>query len=1087
MILMFVFNAVHFIIILTYCVKPLQPVLMARLKNPYVYVATTDVIVLPEDYEIEFAKPIATKPSGSHNQFYYYSVQSTYPSKSNERIDSDVRKKQILISSKLKGKTIHVTRTVDSRIQDTSKKSVRYAYKIDTDTKHKYDKIGFEPWPALHVSNYDEITSSTEPLTSPNIVTTSRPTKTWRSYFPTRRSDVNDYSDILSLWTSTHREHRIQYHHNTRYPTPVTKSNEYNNLLINRPTISPRTNEKFHVATRKKSKYLENYRNIMDMPSVSMPHYSELELFNIRYSSDKTTRYKKPYSIDSAEDEVIRKSESKIHKKPSILEMDEYRSKDKVIYREPVAEIIYERRTHPTKQINKKQYLTKPKEYAIERQDFKTIYYYDPTRSTLGHSTEKVFGGLYFTDRIRGKFEEPATELVVEFRKTLPSEHISHKDNKYTVHKSREREKYTQSAKKSLSYRKTLSSKKYASKSDFEERKYGLFTSEMPRHKKPKNFKSNESRKFYSTERKHSVKNIPTELFSFHIDEHFENFYDTSSTKTYKITNYKHPYFIEMDEVRRVHSTNEPHHGAVYTTNIPHHKEVCTSNRPHHVEVYSTNRPHHGEIHSTNRPHHAEVQSTNRPPHGEVPLNDKPHYGGANHTNRPRPVSVHSSNRPYHGESFSNVRLHYEGGYSNDNISSNDPLKSSNDRPHHGKVYSNVRLHYEEGYPNDITTSSSDRSEHGEGYTNVRPHYEGGYYNDITSTNDRPEQEEVYSNLRPHYKGVYPIDITTSSSYRPFHEEVYSNLRPYYEGVYRNDITTTSSDRPDQGEGYSTVRPHYEGVYSSDIMTFPSDRPYHGEVHSNVRPHYEGGYSIDRPHHEGDYTTDRSHPEQVSDTQKPYPINMKEYDENLADIFKNYQPVTSADDPLHINLLNPTPTISGSNDSTFDSMYLMSVLGNKTDKCYTCGMDEVDYTSENCYLVFEHTDRTFKYKMRSYKSKCSGKTFIGGCFKRFLDIGHYYSERGCRQFPPAQGRSFASSRYASIERMLLRTDEGCTVSPAATLVPFSRSVLLYARFHVCVCTKNYCNNSSMLSGNLMFYFILIYFFLSNKCFIISII
>ncbi|KAF9797353.1 hypothetical protein SFRURICE_006335, partial [Spodoptera frugiperda] len=898
----------HCIVSSSNCVIPLQPVLMARLKNPYVYVATTDVIVLPEDYEIEFAKPIATKPSGSHNQFYYYSVQSTYPSKSNERIDSDVRKKQILISN-------------------------------------------------------------------------------------------------------------------------------------------------------------------------------------------KTTHYKKPYSIDSAEDEVIRKSESKIHKKPSILEMDEYRRKDKVIYREPVAEIIYERRTHPSKQNNKKQYLTKPKEYAVERQDFKTIYYYNPTRSTSGHPTEKdVFGGLYYTDRIRGKFEEPATELVVEFRKTLPSDRISYKDNKYSVHKSGEREKYTQSAKQSLSYRKTLSSKKYASRIHFEETKiYDLFTLEMSRHKKPKHFKSNESRKFLTTERKHSVKNIPTELFSFNNDEHFENFYGTSSTKTpYKITNYKHPYFIEMDEVGRVHSTNEPHHGEVSTTNRPQHKEVSTTNRPHHeevystnkpthAEVYSTNKPTHAEVHSTNRPHHAEVQSSNRPTHEEVPLKDKLHYEGPNYTNRPHPVSVHSSNRPYHGESFSNVRLHYEGGYSNDN------MPSSNDRPHHGKVYSNVRLHYEEGYPTDTTTSSSDISEHEEGYTNIRPHYEEGYSNDImTSSKDKPYHEEVYSNLRPHYKDVYPHDITTSSTGRPYHEEMYSNLRPYYEGVYRNDITTTSSDRSDHEKGYSTVRPHYEGVYSSDIMTSASDRPYHGEG-SNVRPHYEGGYSIDKPHHEGDYTTDRSHPEQVSDTLKPYPIDMKEYDENLADMFKNYQPVTSADDPFHVNLLNPTPTISGSNDSTFDSMYLMSVLGNKTDKCYTCGMDEVDYTSEICYLVFEHTDRTYKYKMRSYKSKCSGKTFIGGCFKRFLDIGHYYSERGCREFPPAQGHSFASSRYASIERMLLRTDEGCTVSPAATLVPFSRSVLLYARFHVCVCTKNYCNNSSMLSGNLMFYFILIYFFLSNKCFIISII
>ncbi|XP_061726340.1 uncharacterized protein LOC133531925 [Cydia pomonella] len=87
--------------------------------------------------------------------------------------------------------------------------------------------------------------------------------------------------------------------------------------------------------------------------------------------------------------------------------------------------------------------------------------------------------------------------------------------------------------------------------------------------------------------------------------------------------------------------------------------------------------------------------------------------------------------------------------------------------------------------------------------------------------------------------------------------------------------------------------------------------------------------------------------------------------------------------------------------------------------------------------------------------------WTGGCSKRWLDLSGLYTQRTCRSLTtPAVGHHFLSKRMARLELALRDVKEGCVTSPMATLVPFSRAVSLFARFHVCVCRGHFCNLAS---------------------------
>lgn len=173
--------------------------------------------------------------------------------------------------------------------------------------------------------------------------------------------------------------------------------------------------------------------------------------------------------------------------------------------------------------------------------------------------------------------------------------------------------------------------------------------------------------------------------------------------------------------------------------------------------------------------------------------------------------------------------------------------------------------------------------------------------------------------------------------------------------------------------------------------------------------------------------------------------------------------------------------------------------GTKKGQCYRCGIDKGRSQNSFCYDVFNSNKYEYQSMARFLRTICydnpsvrHGKnvkwplgydkfkitqytdegletkfygSYSGGCFKRFLDIGNFHTQRGCRQWPPDGYRfrrgyveDYTTQQYRDLEWKLGESERNaCVYSLHASLVPFSRDVSLFARHHVCVCTGIYCN------------------------------
>lgn len=176
--------------------------------------------------------------------------------------------------------------------------------------------------------------------------------------------------------------------------------------------------------------------------------------------------------------------------------------------------------------------------------------------------------------------------------------------------------------------------------------------------------------------------------------------------------------------------------------------------------------------------------------------------------------------------------------------------------------------------------------------------------------------------------------------------------------------------------------------------------------------------------------------------------------------------------------------------------------GTKKGQCYRCGTDISNSQSSFCHDVFDSNNneyqslakllritcydnpsvkhgvkvkwpkvydefKLYQYTNQGLETKFYG-SYSGGCFKRFLDIGNFYTQRGCRQWPP-DGKRFkrryfdhpTTQLYRKLENKLGKSErDACVYSLHASLVPFSRDLSLFARHHVCVCKGRYCNAAS---------------------------
>ncbi|XP_028167657.1 uncharacterized protein LOC114358008, partial [Ostrinia furnacalis] len=175
--------------------------------------------------------------------------------------------------------------------------------------------------------------------------------------------------------------------------------------------------------------------------------------------------------------------------------------------------------------------------------------------------------------------------------------------------------------------------------------------------------------------------------------------------------------------------------------------------------------------------------------------------------------------------------------------------------------------------------------------------------------------------------------------------------------------------------------------------------------------------------------------------------------------------------------------------------WLSPYQGPRVARCFWCGLNQSRIPrSPLCHDMFETQDFRARTLARFFRAHChenkfhianrkkpfqyysGGPThryapglisqfygpFTGGCFKRFLDVGTVYTQRGCRAWWPRMSwgapRSFAAHRFAAMEIPLRKFKKDiCLISPHASLTPFHRGISLYVRYHVCICFKKWCN------------------------------
>ncbi|CAH2084315.1 unnamed protein product [Euphydryas editha] len=176
-----------------------------------------------------------------------------------------------------------------------------------------------------------------------------------------------------------------------------------------------------------------------------------------------------------------------------------------------------------------------------------------------------------------------------------------------------------------------------------------------------------------------------------------------------------------------------------------------------------------------------------------------------------------------------------------------------------------------------------------------------------------------------------------------------------------------------------------------------------------------------------------------------------------------------------------TPTTEPPVTDEYDANYTGATIA----KCFVCGLDVPRVPQHaHCadafagdFLPLVPVDPSAKGRISTFRKYCKYSKirgyrtnhthprniygrWTGGCAVRWIDLSGIYTQRTCRnRLQPTMGKHFASKRMAKLERSLWNVENGCIISPMATLVPLSRGISLYARFHACVCTGNWCNTA----------------------------
>ncbi|XP_048002150.1 uncharacterized protein LOC125238763 isoform X2 [Leguminivora glycinivorella] len=147
--------------------------------------------------------------------------------------------------------------------------------------------------------------------------------------------------------------------------------------------------------------------------------------------------------------------------------------------------------------------------------------------------------------------------------------------------------------------------------------------------------------------------------------------------------------------------------------------------------------------------------------------------------------------------------------------------------------------------------------------------------------------------------------------------------------------------------------------------------------------------------------------------------------------------------------------------------------GETVAKCFVCGMlqdgiPEADHVCADSFLSHSYRRHCKFLNREGWHINGSGGFYMwgrwtGGCSLRYVDISNVYHQRTCRSIgEPALGSHYVSRRMAKLEYALRKEKDACISSPTASLVPLSRGISLFSRFHACVCSENYCNRAERL-------------------------
>ncbi|KAJ2939262.1 hypothetical protein O0L34_g13356 [Tuta absoluta] len=210
-----------------------------------------------------------------------------------------------------------------------------------------------------------------------------------------------------------------------------------------------------------------------------------------------------------------------------------------------------------------------------------------------------------------------------------------------------------------------------------------------------------------------------------------------------------------------------------------------------------------------------------------------------------------------------------------------------------------------------------------------------------------------------------------------------------------------------------------------------------------------------------------------------------DYSSNLTDLVnKTLQDMSNFSCPK-LTTLDHTITTPVTVETTTADPY-GNLTGTIMAKCFVCGLEESMMPRDaRCadafagdFIPLVAVDASAKKMVSSYRKYCRWMNvpkyiinetdprsmwgrWTGGCSVRWIDISGIYTQRTCRNRHRAvMGNHWGSKRMAKLEMALQRVDNACIISPMASLVPLSRGISLYARFHACVCTGSWCNRAS---------------------------